>query len=211
MTTARFLVVLDADSTLIRNEVIELLADEAGRRAEVQAATEAAMRGEIDFSASLRSRVAALEGVPVAAFERVLARIEPTPGVRELTAAVHERGGVVGVVSGGFHEILDSVAPGLGVDRWRANRLEIVDGVLSGRVDGDIVDGAAKATSLQEWAAELGVAPHATIAIGDGANDLPMMAVAGLGLAFNAKPAVRDAASLVIGPQNLSEVIALLP
>ncbi|WAA64604.1 phosphoserine phosphatase SerB [Microbacterium oxydans] len=211
MTTARFLVVLDADSTLIRNEVIELLADEAGRRAEVQAATEAAMRGEIDFSASLRSRVAALEGVPVSAFERVLARIEPTPGVRELTAAVHERGGVVGVVSGGFHEILDSVAPGLGVDRWRANRLEIVDGVLSGRVDGDIVDGAAKATSLQEWAAELGVAPHATIAIGDGANDLPMMAVAGLGLAFNAKPAVRDAASLVIGPQNLSEVIALLP
>lgn len=211
MTTARFLVVLDADSTLIRNEVIELLADEAGRRAEVQAATEAAMRGEIDFSASLRSRVAALEGVPVSAFERVLARIEPTPGVRELTAAVHERGGVVGVVSGGFHEILDSVAPALGVDRWRANRLEIVDGVLSGRVDGDIVDGAAKATSLQEWAAELGVAPHATIAIGDGANDLPMMAVAGLGLAFNAKPAVRDAASLVIGPQNLSEVIALLP
>lgn len=211
MTTARFLVVLDADSTLIRNEVIELLADEAGRRAEVQAATEAAMRGEIDFSASLRSRVAALEGVPVSAFERVLARIEPTPGVRELTAAVHERGGVVGVVSGGFHEILDNVAPGLGVDRWRANRLEIVDGVLSGRVDGDIVDGAAKATSLQEWAAELGVAPHATIAIGDGANDLPMMAVAGLGLAFNAKPAVRDAASLVIGPQNLSEVIALLP
>jgi len=211
VTTARFLVVLDADSTLIRNEVIELLADEAGRRAEVQAATEAAMRGEIDFSASLRSRVAALEGVPVSAFERVLARIEPTPGVRELTAAVHERGGVVGVVSGGFHEILDNVAPGLGVDRWRANRLEIVDGVLSGRVDGDIVDGAAKATSLQEWAAELGVAPHATIAIGDGANDLPMMAVAGLGLAFNAKPAVRDAASLVIGPQNLSEVIALLP
>jgi len=211
VTATRFLVVLDADSTLIRNEVIELLADEAGRRAEVQAATEAAMRGEIDFSASLRSRVAALEGVPVSAFERVLARIEPTPGVRELTAAVHERGGVVGVVSGGFHEILDSVAPGLGVDRWRANRLEIVDGVLSGRVDGDIVDGAAKATSLQEWAAELGVAPHATIAIGDGANDLPMMAVAGLGLAFNAKPAVRDAASLVIGPQNLSEVIALLP
>jgi len=211
VTTARFLVVLDADSTLIRNEVIELLADEAGRRAEVQAATEAAMRGEIDFAASLRSRVAALEGVPVSAFERVIARIEPTPGVRELTAAVHDRGGVVGVVSGGFHEILDSVAPDLGVDRWRANRLEIVDGVLTGRVDGDIVDGAAKATSLQEWAAELGVAPHATVAIGDGANDLAMMAVAGLGLAFNAKPAVREAASLVIGPQDLSEVIDLLP
>lgn len=211
MTAARFLVVLDADSTLIRNEVIELLADEAGRRSEVQAATEAAMRGEVDFSTSLRSRVAALEGVPVSAFDRVRARIEPTPGVRELTTAVHDRGGVVGVVSGGFHEILDHIAPGLGVDRWRANRLDVAGGVLSGRVDGDIVDGAAKASSLQEWAAELGIGPRATIAIGDGANDLPMMAVAGLGLAFNAKPAVRDAASLVIGPQDLSEVIALLP
>ncbi|AZS47026.1 phosphoserine phosphatase SerB [Microbacterium oxydans] len=211
MTAARFLVVLDADSTLIRNEVIELLADEAGRRAEVQAATEAAMRGEVDFATSLRSRVAALEGVPVSAFERVRARIEPTPGVRELTAAVHDRGGVVGVVSGGFHEILDSVAPELGVDRWRANRLDVADGVLSGRVDGDIVDGAAKASSLQGWAAELGVGPRATIAIGDGANDLQMMAVAGLGIAFNAKPAVRAAASLVIGPQDLAEVIALLP
>ena len=211
MTATRFLVVLDADSTLIRNEVIELLADEAGRRAEVQEATEAAMRGEVDFATSLRSRVAALEGVPVAAFERVRERIEPTPGVRELTAAVHARGGVVGVVSGGFHEILDSIAPALGVDRWRANRLAVADGALSGQVEGEIVDGAAKASSLQEWAAELGVAPHATIAIGDGANDLPMMAVAGLGLAFNAKPAVRAAASLVIGPQDLSEIIALLP
>jgi phosphoserine phosphatase len=211
VTFARFLVVLDADSTLIRNEVIELLADEAGRRAEVQAATEAAMRGEVDFAESLRSRVAALQGVPVSAFERVRARIEPTPGVHELTAAVRDRGGIVGVVSGGFHEILDDIAPTLGVDRWRANRLEVADGVLAGRVDGDIVDGAVKAASLQEWAAELGVPSHATIAIGDGANDLQMMAVAGLGLAFNAKPAVREAASLVIGPQDLAEVIALLP
>ncbi|MBN6189602.1 phosphoserine phosphatase SerB [Microbacterium sp. SSW1-47] len=211
MTSARFLVVLDADSTLIRNEVIELLADEAGRRAEVQAATEAAMRGEIDFASSLRSRVAALEGVPVSAFERVRARIEPTPGVRELTAAVHARGGVVGVVSGGFHEILDHIAPELGVDRWRANRLEVADGVLSGRVDGDIVDGQAKASWLQTWADELRVPRRATIAIGDGANDLPMMAVAGLGLAFNAKPAVREAASLVVATQDLAEVIPLLP
>jgi phosphoserine phosphatase len=211
VTAARFLVVLDADSTLIRNEVIELLADEAGRREEVQAATEAAMRGEIDFAASLRSRVAALQGVPTSAFERVRARIEPTPGVRELTAAVHERGGVVGVVSGGFHEILDGIAPGLDVDRWRANRLEVAEEALTGRVDGEIVDADAKASSLLAWAAELGVAQRATIAIGDGANDLKMMAVAGLGLAFNAKPAVRASASLVIGPQDLSEVIALLP
>ncbi|WP_309066476.1 phosphoserine phosphatase SerB [Microbacterium sp.] len=211
MTAARFLVVLDADSTLIRNEVIELLADEAGRRAEVQAATDAAMRGEVDFAASLRSRVAALEGVPVAAFARVRARIEPTPGVRELTAAVRERGGVVGVVSGGFHEILDHIAPGLGVDRWRANRLTVTDGALAGTVDGEIVDAAVKASSLREWAAELGVARHATIAIGDGANDLMMMADAGLGLAFNAKPAVRQAAGLVVGPVDLREVIPLLP
>jgi phosphoserine phosphatase len=211
VTTARFLVVLDADSTLIRNEVIELLADEAGRRAEVQAATEAAMRGEVDFATSLRSRVAELTGVSTDAFARVLARIEPTPGVHELTAAVHDRGGVVGVVSGGFHEILDHVAPQLGVDRWRANRLEVADGVLTGRVDGDIVDAQGKADSLQAWAAELGIRPNATIAIGDGANDLRMMSVAGLGLAFNAKPAVRAAASLVVGPQDLSAVIPLLP
>ncbi len=211
MTSARFLVVLDADSTLIRNEVIELIADEAGRRDEVQAATEAAMRGEIDFATSLRSRVAALEGVPVSGFARVLARIEPTPGVRELTAAVHERGGVVGVVSGGFHEILDDVAPDLGVDRWRANRLEVAEGALTGRVDGEIVDAAAKAASLLAWADELGVPRRATVAIGDGANDLQMMGVAGLGLAFNAKPAVRAAASLVIARQDLSDVIPLLP
>ncbi|MGB3373638.1 MAG: phosphoserine phosphatase SerB [Microbacterium sp.] len=211
MTVARFLVVLDADSTLIRNEVIELLADEAGRREEVQAATEAAMRGEVDFAASLRSRVAALRGVPVESFARVISRIEPTPGVRELTAAVHERGGIVGVVSGGFHEILDHVAPGLGVDRWRANRLSVADGSLTGEVDGDIVDARVKADSLQEWAAELGINPRATIAIGDGANDLKMMAVAGLGIAFNAKPAVRAAAALVVGPQDLSAVIPLLP
>src|SRR5690606_38765698 len=117
-------------------------------------------------------------------------------------------GGIVAVVSGGFHEILDHIAPVLGVDRWRANRLAVADDQLTGQVDGEIVDAAAKAHSLVSWASELGVAPHATIAIGDGANDLQMMAAAGLGLAFNAKPAVRDAASIVIGPQDLSEVIA---
>ncbi|MGB4137345.1 MAG: phosphoserine phosphatase SerB [Microbacterium sp.] len=211
MTAARFLVVLDADSTLIQDEVIELLASEAGRRDEVQAATEAAMRGEIDFANSLRSRVAALAGVPTSAFERVRALVRPTAGVEALTAAVHERGGVVGVVSGGFHEVLDHIAPPLGVDRWRANRLGVVGDVLSGEVDGEIVDAEAKAASLRAWADELGVPLRRTLAIGDGANDLRMMATAGLGLAFNAKPAVRAAASLVIGPQDLSQVIPLLP
>ena len=208
---ARFLVVLDADSTLIRNEVIELIADEAGRGPEVAAATEAAMRGEVDFASSLRARVAVLAGVPVSAFARVLARVEPTPGVRDLIAAVHERGGAVGVVSGGFHEILDTIAPELGVDIWRANRLATEDGALSGVVDGDIVDAEGKAAALREWAAEAGVPLARTIAIGDGANDLRMMAVAGLGVAFNAKPAVRALADVVVAPVDLGEVIALLP
>ena len=207
----RFLVVLDADSTLIRNEVIELIADEAGRGAEVAAATEAAMRGEVDFTTSLRSRVQALEGVAVERFARVLARIEPTPGVRELIAAAHARGGRVGVVSGGFHEILDTVAPDLGVDVWRANRLHAADGVLTGSVDGAIVDAEGKASTLRMWAEESGVPLSRTIAIGDGANDLRMMAAAGLGLAFNAKPAVRAQADLVIERVDLREVIPLLP
>lgn len=211
MPAAPFLVVLDADSTLIRNEVIELIADEAGRGPEVAAATEAAMRGEVDFATSLRSRVEALRGVPVAAFARVLARIEPTPGVHELVAAVHERGGVVAVVSGGFHEILDEVAPSLGIDVWRANRLAVADGILSGVVDGEIVDAVGKAVALTEWAASYAVPLARTIAIGDGANDLLMMAEAGLGLAFNAKPAVRAQADLVVGPIDLAEVVALLP
>lgn len=211
MPQPRFLVVFDADSTLLRNEVIELIADEAGRGAEVAAATEAAMRGEVDFAASLRARVATLAGVPVSAFDRVLARVEPTPGARELIAAIHERGGAAAVVSGGFHEILDVVAPGLGIDVWRANRLTVADGVLDGTVAGAIVDAAGKETALREWAAERGVPVHRTIAVGDGANDLRMMAAAGLGLAFNAKPAVRAQADLVVEPVDLREIIPLLP
>ncbi len=217
MPDARFLVVFDADSTLIRNEVIELIADEAGRGAEVAAATEAAMRGEVDFAASLRSRVAQLRGVPVARLERVRARVEPTPGARELITAIHERGGIAAVVSGGFHEILDTIAPSLGVDLWRANRLAVsadpgADGdALAGEVDGEIVDAAGKAAALREWAAARDIPLARTIAIGDGANDLRMMAVAGLGLAFNAKPAVRAQADLVIERVDLREVIPLLP
>ncbi|MFS0867625.1 phosphoserine phosphatase SerB [Microbacterium sp. 179-B 1A2 NHS] len=211
MPDARFLVVFDADSTLIRNEVIELIADEAGRGAEVAAATEAAMRGEVEFAASLRSRVTALAGVPLTAFERVLTRIEPTPGVRELVAAIHDRGGMAAVVSGGFHEILDVVAPDLGIDVWRANRLAHADGALTGVVDGPIVDAAGKAAALREWAGAAGVPMTRTLAIGDGANDLMMMDAAGLGIAFNAKPAVRRRADVVVGPLDLAQVIPLLP
>ncbi|WP_309068620.1 phosphoserine phosphatase SerB [Microbacterium sp.] len=209
--TARLLVVLDADSTLIRNEVIELIADEVGRGAEVAAATEAAMRGEVDFAQSLRSRVHELRGAPVASFAHVRGRIEPTPGVTALIDAVHARDGLVGVVSGGFHEILDDLAPRLGVDLWRANRLVASDGALTGEVDGPIVDAAAKREWMMRWADEHGVPRARTIAIGDGANDLLMLEAAGLGLAFNAKPAVRRAAPLVIGPVDLSQVIPLLP
>lgn len=211
MIPARFLVVLDADSTLLRNEVIELIADEAGRGAEVAAATEAAMRGEVDFAASLRTRVAALTGVPLAAFERVLARVEPTLGASEFISGVHERGGVVGVVSGGFHEVLDHIAPALGVDRWRANRLAASDGALTGAVDGEIVDAEGKAATLREWARTLELPLSRTIAVGDGANDLRMMAAAGLGVAFNAKPAVRERANVVIDPVDLREILPLLP
>ncbi|QRY41262.1 phosphoserine phosphatase SerB [Microbacterium hominis] len=211
MPDARFLVVFDADSTLLRNEVIELIADEAGRGAEVAAATEAAMRGEVDFATSLRSRVQALRGVPLSAFDRVRARVEPTAGAAELIAAIHRRGGRAAVVSGGFHEILDTVAPALGIDVWRANRLAVDGGALSGLVDGEIVDAAGKASALREWAAASGVALHRTIAVGDGANDLQMMAAAGLGVAFNAKPAVRRQADLVVDPVDLRELIPLLP
>lgn len=208
---ARFLVVLDADSTLLRNEVIELIADEAGRGADVAAATEAAMRGEVDFAESLRSRVSALKGVPLEAFTRVRARVEPTTGAAEFIAGVHARGGVVGVVSGGFHEVLDHIAPPLGVDRWRANRLGASDGALTGVVDGDIVDADGKAATLQEWALSLDLPLSRTIAVGDGANDLRMMRVAGLGVAFNAKPAVRDQANLVVEPVDLRGILPLLP
>lgn len=211
MADPRFLVVFDADSTLLCDEVIELIADEAGRGPEVAAATEAAMRGEVDFATSLRSRVQALRGVPVEAFARVLARVEPTPGAAELIAEIHARGGIAAVVSGGFHEVLDTVAPSLGVDRWRANRLEVADGALTGVVDGDIVDAAAKADALRAWASASGIPLSRTIAVGDGANDLRMMAAAGLGLAFNAKPAVRAQADLVIDPVDLREIIPLLP
>ncbi len=211
MPDVRFLVVFDADSTLLRNEVIELIADEAGRGAEVAAATEAAMRGEVDFATSLRSRVRALQGVPLSAFQRVRARVEPTPGAAELIAAIHARGGIAAVVSGGFHEILDTIAPGLGVDTWRANRLASDGAVLTGLVDGGIVDAEGKAAALREWALDAGLPLARTIAVGDGANDLGMMAAAGLGVAFNAKPAVRAQADLVIGPVDLRELIPLLP
>ncbi len=206
----RFLVVLDADSTLIHDEVIELLAEEAGSRAEVADITDRAMRGELDFAESLGERVKTLSGLPVDVFERVGERVRVTDGAAVLVAGVQAAGGVVGVVSGGFHEVLDGLGHRLGLDHWRANRLEVVDGVLTGGLVGSIVDAEAKAAALREWAAAADIPLVRTIAVGDGANDLRMMSAAGLSVAFNAKPRVREQADVVVDSQDLSQVLALL-
>lgn len=205
----RPLVVLDCDSTTIQDEVIELLADAAGTRALVAEITERAMRGELDFAESLRERVATLSGTPEAVFEQAYRRVRKTPGVEALIAHVHARGGLVGVVSGGFHEVLDPLAADLELDHWRANRLEVVDGALTGRTVGPIIDAEAKAAALREWADAAGIPLAATVAIGDGANDLRMMEVAALSIAFNAKPIVRERADVAI-EHDLSRVIPLL-
>ncbi|MFD4419986.1 phosphoserine phosphatase SerB [Agromyces sp. NPDC058484] len=204
------LVVLDADSTLIREEAIELLADAAGSLELVAAVTERAMRGELDFAASLRERVATLAGLDVAVLEHARGRMNPTPGVQELIDGVHAAGGCVGVVSGGFHELLDPLASRLGLDFCRANRLEVADGRLTGRVDGAIVDAHAKARALDEWAAASGIRPDRTVAVGDGANDLEMLGRATLGIAFCAKPVVRERADVAIDRPDLGQVLALL-
>ena len=209
-TAPRFLVVLDADSTLIQDEVIELLADAAGSRDLVADVTERAMQGELDFAQSLRERVLTLAGLPETVFAEVGRRIRPTDGVQELIAGIHAGGGVVGVVSGGFHELLDPLAADLGLDYWRANRLEVESGRLTGRVLGPIIDAEAKAVALREWAAQDQIALSQTIAVGDGANDLRMMDAAGLSVAFNAKPRVKREADLVIDHCNLSQVLPLL-
>jgi phosphoserine phosphatase len=206
----RFLVVLDVDSTLIENEVIELLADAAGSRERVQQITAAAMNGEVDFEQSLRARVATLEGLPNSVFADVAAQITVTPGVPEMVAAVHAAHGRVGVVSGGFHELVDGLATSLHLDYWRANRLEIIDGRLTGALTGPVVDAQAKADTLREWAADFGVELSATVAVGDGANDLPMMAITGLAVGFDAKAPVRDEAHLVMDRRDLSQLLPLL-
>ena len=206
----RFLVVLDADSTLLEDEVIELLADGAGTRPQVQAITERAMRGEIDFAESLRERVATLAGLQADVVERAQRAVRVTVGADELVRGVHAAGGTVGVVSGGFHEVLDPFAARLGLDHCRANRLEVADGVLTGQVLGDVVDAAAKAATLRAWAAEDGVPMTRTVAVGDGANDLAMMEAAALAVAFDAKPRVREAADVVVVDRDLSPVLATL-
>ena len=222
---ARFLVVLDVDSTLIEDEVIELLAAEAGSHEQVAEITRQAMNGRLDFSESLRARVATLAGLPVSVFETVGRRIRVTDGVPGLVEGVHRAGGAIGVVSGGFHELLDPLAQRLGLDYWRANRLGVTEAVpegsaaegpvdrgpvLDGTVHGTIVDAGTKADTLREWAAASGVDLSRCVAVGDGANDMPMMEAAGLSVAFDAKAPVRDCADVIMDVRNLTQVLPLL-
>ncbi len=206
---SRFLVVFDVDSTLIRDEVIELLAEEAGKRNEVALITEAAMRGELDFAASLIARVSVLEGLPQSVITKTFERVTLTPGVQELIDHIHSAGGLVGAVSGGFSQILNLLAPTLELDFWLANELEITDEKLTGRVSGSVVDKTAKAQALVAWSMQADVELQQTVAVGDGANDLEMMGVAGLGVAFNAKPLVRQRANLVAEKVDLAELKVL--
>ena len=207
---ARRLVVMDVDSTLVQGEVIEMLAAEAGCEAEVARVTAAAMAGELDFEASLRARVALLAGLPVEAVDRVRAAVRLTPGARTLVRTLKRLGHSVAIVSGGFTAVTDDLAAELDLDHALANELAVADGRLTGEVAGAVVDRAAKAEALRRFAALEGLALEQTVAIGDGANDLDMLAAAGLGIAFNAKPVVRDAADTALSVPYLDAVLFLL-
>ncbi|HEM3541823.1 phosphoserine phosphatase SerB [Streptococcus suis] len=208
MTTG--LLVMDVDSTLILEEGIDLLGEEAGLGAQVAAITERAMRGELDFEEALRERVALLKGLPVSVFDRIIQKIHFTPGAAELVSELKTRGYKVAVVSGGFHETVDRLAAQLELDYVRANRLEVVDGVLTGQVLGEIVTKDTKKACLEEWATENGLSLSQTIAMGDGANDLPMIQRAGIGVAFCAKPIVQEQAPYQINEKNLYKLIEIL-
>jgi phosphoserine phosphatase len=204
------LIVMDVDSTLIQGEVIEMIAAHAGCEAEVARVTEAAMRGDLDFEASLRSRVALLAGVPATALDEVYDAIQLTPGARTMVRTLKRLGYRFAIVSGGFSQITDRLAADLGIDFSRANELEVVDGLLTGRIVGEVVDRAGKARALREFAAATGVTEKAVIAIGDGANDLDMLNAAGLGIAYNAKPLVQQAADTTVNVPYLDTIIYLL-
>ena len=207
---AKRLIVMDVDSTLIQDEVIELIAAEAGCADEVAAITDASMRGELDFEASLRARVALLAGLPESALERVRSNVRLAPGARTLVRILKRLGYRVAIVSGGFSQITDVLAADLDLDYALANTLEIVDGQLTGGLVGPVIDRAAKASALERFARDSGVPISQTVAIGDGANDLDMLGRAGLGIAFNAKPIVRQAADASVNVPYLDTILYLL-
>ncbi|NUS42217.1 MAG: phosphoserine phosphatase SerB [Mycobacteriaceae bacterium] len=207
---AKRLIVFDVDSTLIQGEVIEMLAAHAGVEDEVRAVTEAAMRGELDFAESLRRRVETLAGLDVSVIDKVADAIELTPGARTTIRTLRRLGYHCGVVSGGFRQVIEPLAHDLELDFVLANTLEVVDGKLTGGVTGDIVDRAGKAAALRRFAAEAGVPMEQTVAVGDGANDIDMLNAAGLGLAFNAKPALREVADAALSHPYLDAVLFIL-
>ncbi len=204
------LIVMDVDSTLIQGEVIEMLAAHAGCEDEVARVTDAAMRGDLDFGESLAARVALLEGLDASALDQVYDDLVLAPGARTTIRTLKRLGYRFAIVSGGFSQITDRLAADLGIDYAAANELEIVDGKLTGKVVGEVVDRAGKARALRRFAAEVGITEAATIAIGDGANDLDMLSAAGLGIAFNAKPLVQQAADTSVNVPYLDTVMYLL-
>jgi phosphoserine phosphatase len=204
------LIVMDVDSTLVQGEVIEMLAERAGCLGEVAAVTEAAMRGELDFEESLRQRVALLEGLDASCLDGVYEGLVLTAGARTLVRTLKRLGYRFAIVSGGFSQVTDRLATDLGIDFSAANELEVVDGRLTGRIVGAVVDRAGKAEALRRFAAACGVPQEATVAVGDGANDLDMLNAAGLGIAFNAKPIVQQAADTAVNVPFLDAVLYLL-
>jgi phosphoserine phosphatase len=207
---AKRLIVFDVDSTLIQQEVIEMLAARAGAEEAVSAITDAAMRGELDFAESLHQRVGTLAGLPAEVLDEVADDVELTPGARTTIRTLRRLGYHVGVVSGGFRQVIQPLADELMLDFVAANVLEVVDGKLTGRVVGEIVDRAGKAKALRDFASQAGVPMAQTVAVGDGANDIDMLSAAGLGIAFNAKPALREVADASLSHPYLDTVLFLL-
>lgn len=206
----KFLLVLDVDSTLIEQEVIELLAERVGLRDQVKTVTDQAMAGEIDFREALLQRVRLLEGLTDQVFQEVLADIRVTDGVPELVSAVHKSGGMVGAISGGFSQVLEPLADKLSLDFFKANNLEVKDGVITGEIIGDIVDAEVKARTMLDWAREYGFDVSNIVAVGDGANDIQMLKASGFAVAFRPKDILRDYADLVIEGDSLEPLISVL-
>jgi phosphoserine phosphatase len=210
MRRAKRLVVFDVDSTLIQGEVIEMLGAHAGVEPEIREITEAAMRGELNFTESLERRVSLLAGLPASAIDQVAASLELTPGARTTVRTLKRMGFRTGVVSGGFTQVIAGLAEELGLDFAVANELEIVDGKLTGKVVGDVVDRAGKAKVLRRFAAEYDIPLEQCVAVGDGANDIDMLSAAGMGVAFNAKPALREVADTALSHPYLDAVLFML-